>query len=125
MKRIIFCLCLMLFLTACATSPTGRRQLMLISPESAIVESKKAYLSTMEDLDNQEKLVSDPKMVERVQAITGRLVTEAVALYPSSKNWEWSVAIIEDPETLNAWCMAGGRMAIYTGIITKLELSDY
>ena len=123
MKQAVYLLCLAL-LVACATSPTGRKQLMLVSPESAIVESKKAYLSTMQELDDQKKLVTDPKVVNRVQTITGRLVTEAVKKYPNTKDWEWSVAIIDDLETLNAWCMAGGRMAIYTGIINKLDLND-
>lgn len=115
---------LILLVLSCATSPTGRRQLMLVSPESAIVQSKKAYLSTMGELESQQKLVTDPAMVKRVQTITGRLVTEAVQMYPNSKGWEWSVAIIDDPKTINAWCMAGGRMAIYTGIINQLELTD-
>ncbi len=114
----------LLFLSACTTSPTGRQQLMLISPQSAIVESKKAYLSTVQELDANSKLVKDPALVKRVQTVTGRLVAQAVALYPSTKDWEWSVAIIDDPETVNAWCMAGGRMAIYTGIINKLKLTD-
>jgi predicted Zn-dependent protease len=34
------------------------------------------------------------------------------------------VAIIDDPETVNAWCMAGGRMAVYTGLFEKLKLTD-
>jgi predicted Zn-dependent protease len=59
-----------------------------------------------------------------VATITGRLVTEAIALYPRTANWEWSVAIIDDPETVNAWCMAGGRMAVYTGLFDKLKLTD-
>ena len=97
---------------------------MLISPDAAIVESKKAYLSTVNELDSQNKLVTDPEMVKRVQTITGHLVTEAVARYPKSADWEWSVAIIDDPETVNAWCMAGGRMAVYTGLFEKLKLDD-
>ena len=52
--RLIVTSLLLALLAACATSPTGRRQLMLISPESAIVESKKAYLSTVSDLDKGE-----------------------------------------------------------------------
>ncbi len=120
-KIILLALCL---LTACATSPTGRRQLMLISPDAAIVQSKQAYLSTVSDLDKENKLLDDPKMSNRVANITGRLVTEAIALYPQSANWEWSVAIIDDPETVNAWCMAGGRMAVYTGLFVKLKLTD-
>ena len=56
--------------------------------------------------------------------ITGRLVTEAITLYPNSRDWEWSVAIIDGPDTVNAWCMAGGRMAVYTGLFDKLNLTD-
>ncbi|MEH6582291.1 MAG: M48 family metallopeptidase [Halioglobus sp.] len=124
MKKTLFGLLVLTLLTACTTSPTGRSQLMLISPESAIVESRKAYLSTVGELDQQNKLLDDPKMADRVQRITGRLVTEAIGLYPQSADWEWSVAIIDDPETVNAWCMAGGRMAVYTGLFEKLKLTD-
>jgi predicted Zn-dependent protease len=97
---------------------------MLISPEAAIVESKKAYLSTVSQLEEENKLVDDPKVADRVATITGRLVTVAVEKFPNTANWEWSVAIINDPETVNAWCMAGGRMAVYTGLFEKLNLTD-
>ncbi len=124
MKRLLLVLLTVTLLPACATSPTGRSQLMLISPESAIVESKKAYLSTVSELDKENKLVDNPAMVDRVATITGRLVTVAKQKYPQSANWEWSVAIIDDPKTVNAWCMAGGRMAVYTGLFEKLKLTD-
>lgn len=122
--RPVFAVLVVCLATACTTSPTGRSQLMLISPEAAIVESKKAYLSTVGELEQNNKLVDDPIVADRVATITGRLVTEAVALYPQTKNWEWSVAIIDDDETVNAWCMAGGRMAAYTGLFEKLQLND-
>lgn len=109
---------------ACTTSPTGRSQLMLISPQSAIVESEKAYLSTVNELNEKKQLVRDAVIKKRIQTITGRLISSATEMYPHTKTWKWSVAIIDDPNTLNAWCMAGGRMAIYTGIIDKLQLSD-
>ena len=124
MKKLLLLLLAASLITACATSPTGRRQLMLISPDAAIVQSKQAYLSTVSDLDKENKLVDDPKLADRVATITGRLVTEAIAMYPNTANWEWSVAIIDDPETVNAWCMAGGRMAVYTGLFDKLKLTD-
>lgn len=43
---------------------------------------------------------------------------------PETAKWEWSVVVIDDPEMVNAWCMAGGRMAIYTGLIKKLDPTD-
>lgn len=124
MKRVLLCLLAVGLLGACATSPTGRHQLMLISPEAAIVESKKAYISTVDQLDKENKLVDDPALSRRVSSITGRLVTIAVQEFPRTADWEWSVAIIDDPETVNAWCMAGGRMAVYTGLFEKLQLTD-
>lgn len=124
MKKFFTLALIATLITACTTSPTGRRQLMLISPEAAIVESKKAYLSTVDQLEKEDKLIDDPRMADRVATITGRLVTVAIQKYPASANWEWSVAIIDDPETVNAWCMAGGRMAVYTGLFEKLKLTD-
>ncbi len=115
---------LCLAISACTTSPTGRRQFMLISPESAIVQSEVAYLSTVGELDKDNQLVTDPLVVARVARITGQIVSAAIADYPGSRSWKWSVAIIDDPETVNAWCMAGGRMAVYTGLFEQLKLTD-
>ena len=128
MPRITTTLALLIvsstLLSGCATSPTGRHQLMLVSPESAVVESRKAYISTVRDLDAKNKLVDDPVLAKRVQDITGRLVAIAVQEFPHTQKWNWSVAVIDDPETVNAWCMAGGRMAVYTGLFEKLDLTD-
>jgi predicted Zn-dependent protease len=116
----VVCSCLI----SCATSPTGRSQFILISPDAAIIESEAAYLDTVRQLDKEDKLVSDPLTVARVARITGQLVSIAVADYSESADWKWSVAIVDDTETVNAWCMAGGRMAVYTGLFDQLELTD-
>jgi len=124
MKRLIITLCAVTVLAACATSPTGRSQLMLVSEQQAISASRQAYAQTMQKLSSEGKLVTDPKIIDRIHTITGRLVTQAIVMRPDSKDWEWSVQVIDEPETINAWAMAGGKMAIYTGIIDKLELTD-
>lgn len=115
---------ILLFVTSCATSPTGRSQLMLISPEQAIVASKEAYIKTLQPLDEQGKVDSNAIESERVREITGRLIAQAIILFPHTKAWEWSVKVIDAPETINAWCMAGGKMAIYTGLINKIKATD-
>ncbi len=124
MKRLLPLTLFAAAVSGCATSPTGRSQLMIVSPDSAIVESQKAYVSTVTELDSGKQLITDPVWVKRIATITGRLVTEAVSQYPQTADWKWSVAIINDADTLNAWCMAGGRMAIYSGIVTQLNLND-
>lgn len=111
-------------LAACATSPTGRKQLMLVSEDRAIAESRQAYVATVRDLNDKGKLSRDRATIARVNRITGRLVTQAIVMRPDSADWDWSVVVIDDPETVNAWCMAGGRMAIYTGLIEKVEPTD-
>ena len=56
--------------------------------------------------------------------ITERLVAQAIKVRPDTADWEWSVEVIDDPEMVNAWCMAGGRMAVYTGLLNKLDPTD-
>ena len=58
-KRLFAIFLVSLLVVACATSPTGRRQLMLVSEESAIVSSKEAYLSTVNELDKAGKFVDE------------------------------------------------------------------
>ena len=111
-------------LSACATSPTGRSQFLLISPQAAIAQSEPAYFNALADFRRQGKLLDNPVLGDRIRVISGRLVGQAVQYYPHTARWEWSVALIDDPNQINAWCMAGGRMAIYSGIIHKLRLSD-
>jgi len=97
---------------------------MLVTPEEAIHASKEAYVQTLNPLDAEGRIDSDPKITSRVRLITGRLISQAIETHPSTRNWEWSVKVIDDPETVNAWCMAGGKMAIYTGLINKVQPSD-
>jgi len=110
--------------SGCSTSPTGRSQFMIISPQAAVVQSQKAYATTIQGLKKDNKLSDDSRLADRVQGITGRLITTAHEQFPQSRSWDWSVALIDDDETVNAWCMAGGRMAVYTGLFKQLDLTD-
>jgi len=126
MKRFILVplIVFVLTLTACTTSPTGRSQFMMISPEQAISASREAYVKTIKPLDDKGKVDSDPAITKRVKLITGRIIAQAIIQYPHTKNWDWSVKVIDDPEMVNAWCMAGGKMAIYTGLLKKVKPTD-
>src|SRR5688572_19199169 len=112
-------------LAACAVSPTGRRQLALVSEDSAIVASEEAYAMQIGELRKEGKVLPESSSAaRRVDAITGRIVAQAVAMRPETADWQWSIEVIEDPEVVNAWCMAGGRMAVYTGLLQKLDPTD-
>ena len=110
---------------ACAVSPTGRRQLALVSEDSAIVASEEAYAMQIGELREAGKIVAESSSAaRRVDTITGRLVAQAIEMRPETADWEWSIEVIDDPEVVNAWCMAGGRMAVYTGLLQKLDPTD-
>jgi len=111
-------------ITACATSPTGRHQLMIVSEESAIAASKTAYVEMLRPYAEKGEIDNDPILRNRVYKITGRLIAQAIKVRPETKNWDWSIKIIDDPETVNAWAMAGGKMALYTGLVDKIKPSD-
>jgi predicted Zn-dependent protease len=113
-----------LLLIACATSPTGRRQLMIVSEDSAISASKEAYVEMLKPYAEKGKIDNDPALKDRVYRIAGRLIAQAIKMRPETKNWEWSIKIIDDPNTVNAWAMAGGKMALYTGLVDKIKPTD-
>ena len=124
MKRFTILALTSLLLVACATSPTGRKQLMLVSEDMAINASKEAYAQTLKPLTEEGKVDNDPALTKRVRLITEKLVAQAVKMRPETAKWEWSIKVIDDPDTVNAWCMAGGKMAIYTGLIEKVQTTD-
>jgi predicted Zn-dependent protease len=112
-------------LAACSTNPiTGRSQLMVVSESSAITSSAAAYNSMIGGLSKKKQVEIDTPRVARVREITDRLIAEAVRFRPDSANWKWEVQVINDPKTVNAFCMAGGKMAIYTGMWEKLKATD-
>lgn len=125
LTRVLFPILAVLCLTACKSTPvTGRKQLLIVPESQAITASKQAYTDTLTPIQKQGKLNTDPRLKARVDAITARLIPPAIKYRPETAQWEWQVNVIQEPETLNAWCMAGGRMAIYSGIIEKLKLTD-
>ena len=122
---ILFVPLLLAFMQAgCTTSPTGRSQLMMISEESAITQSAQAYAQTMNEYAQKGQLSKDQALIGRVNKITGRLIYEALIMRPDTRNWKWSMKVIDDPKTVNAWSMAGGRMALYTGLVEKIKPTD-
>jgi predicted Zn-dependent protease len=126
MAKIFIALILAIMaLAGCESNPvTGRKQFMLVSESTAISESKQAYIALLQPLAKDGKIDSDPATVARVHEITGRLIAQAIKYRPETKEWEWSVKVIDDPKTVNAWCMAGGKMAIYTGLIQQIKPTD-
>ena len=112
-------------LSGCAANPvTGRSQFVVVSENMAIGQSAAAYSSMIGDLSRKKKIEAESERAKKVREITDRLIAQAVRFRPDSANWKWEVQVINDPETVNAFCMAGGKMAIYSGMWEKLKASD-
>ena len=125
MKQTLFtAIAVLALLAACQTNPiSGRKQLVLVSEEQAQQASAQSYAQTLGTAKQKGNLDTNSALTQRVKRITDRLIVQAGNMSPPSRKWEWSVAVINEP-TLNAWCMPGGKMAIYSGIIQTLNLSD-
>ena len=114
-----------LTMSGCATNTmTGRSQYLLVSEESAIRSSASAYSSMIGGFWKKGKVETGTPRAERVREITNKLISQAVRFRPDSAAWKWEVQVINEPKTVNAFCMAGGKMAIYTGFWERLNATD-
>jgi predicted Zn-dependent protease len=102
----------MLLLCGCAVTPiTGRRQLMAISP----VQENALGLQAYREVLRQEPVTRDPTATEPLRRIVTRLAPVAESAAGRS-DFEWEVNAIKDDETINAFVLPGGKIAVYTGI---------
>ncbi len=130
MKHWLECLRLPALLAAaalagCSTNPiTGRSQLMIVSEDTANTQSAAAYAQMMGELGKKRQIEMDTPRVQKVREITDRLIAQAIHYRPDAAGWKWEVRVIGDPKTVNAFCMAGGKMAIYSGMWEKLHATD-
>jgi predicted Zn-dependent protease len=100
-----------------------RHQRMAVSAEQVNEGSQKAYAQMMAEARKKNALDRDAAQVARVKNIVGRLVAQTGTFRNDAAKWPWEVHVISIDE-VNAWCMPAGKMAIYTGLITKLNATD-
>tara|TARA_Y100000590_G_scaffold255870_1_gene287363 strand:- start:1311 stop:2159 length:849 start_codon:yes stop_codon:yes gene_type:complete len=113
------CSCGLVF-TSCTTAPiTERKQLKLI-PESTL---NRQAVQIYENVKRKAKLSKDKKQLDEIKEIGSR-IEESVSAYFDSKNekdptynFNWEYILIDDDKIKNAWCMPGGKIAVYTGIL--------
>lgn len=96
----------------------------LVSAEQVERVGSQQYLQMMGEAKQQGALVpANHPQVERLRYIGQRLLPFSASFNARAKQWRWEVNLINSP-ALNAFCMPGGKIAFYTGILVKLELSD-
>ena len=112
--------CLFLMFSGCAEVPvTHRRGLHLVSS----TELNNMSLQEYEKVLKESTLSTDQKRIELVKRVGTRIAKAAEAFLADSgqgkkiKDYHWEFRVIEDEKTANAWCMPGGKVAVYTGIL--------
>lgn len=120
MKKVVGFLLMMALIIGCATVPlTGRKQVALI-PNSEILPLS---FSSYRDVLKNSKLSTDQEKVNLVRKVGGKIqhaVENFMAqngLSDDLKGYDWEFNLIQDDKTVNAWCMPGGKVAFYTGIL--------
>lgn len=121
----------MLLGTACTPTHTTsagavgveRRQAMLLSSAEVNQAAEKAYAQTIQEARAKNLLNRNPAQVQRVRAIAARLVGVTGVFRTDAPGWRWESNVISSSD-LNAWCMPGGKIAVYTGLMEKLALTD-
>ena len=115
---IVFILCA--FLAACATVPlTGRKSLRIIPSSELLALSNQQYTKVL----IESKLSTDRRKKQMVTRVGNRIARAAEEFLRESQaedkisNYQWEFNVIEDKKTANAWCMPGGKVAVYTGIL--------
>ena len=114
------CGCGSFLLPSCTTTPiTERKQLKIVSEASLNARAAKLY----EKIKEKEKMSDDTKTLNEIKEI-GKKMEDSISEYfdrenldDPTKNFDWEYILIDKKKVRNAWCMPGGKIAVYTGIL--------
>jgi predicted Zn-dependent protease len=116
-------------LSGCATTTQGgavgadRKQLLLVSSEQMDQLAAQSYAKLTSEAASQRALNSDPALTRRVRKIAANIEPQTAVFRPDAPAWKWEVNVVSSDE-LNAFCMPGGKIVFYSGLIERLSLND-
>ncbi len=118
--QILGCGCLSMGFSACSTVPiTDRKQLKLIPESKLNAQAAQIY----EKIKKKEKLSNDINQLNEIKNI-GKKIEYSISEYFEKSNivdptigFDWEYILIDNKKVKNAWCMPGGKIAVYTGIL--------
>ena len=129
--RIVIATVLALLLAACETLDTTqpgavgvtRDQTMMVSSAEVNQAAVGEYHKVLAQARQRGTLDRNAQHVQRVRGIMNRLVPHTAAFRSDAPGWGWEIHVIQENQ-LNAWAMPGGKMAVYSGLIDRLHLTD-
>ena len=116
----IGCGCCGIIIPSCTTTPiTERKQLKIVSEAKLNAQAAQIY----EKIKEKEKMSDDIKTLNEIKEI-GKKMENSISQYFASegledptKNFDWEYILIDKKKVKNAWCMPGGKIAVYTGML--------
>jgi len=126
MAKIISCVLIVFFLTACSTVPiTGRKRLNFVSDATVLPTSFSQYNTFLKE----NKISTNTSKTQEIKQIGAR-ISKAVdkfmrgnGMTDEANSYRWEFNLVEDDQ-LNAWCMPGGKVVFYTGILPVAKNTD-
>ena len=103
----------------------NRKQTMtsLITSEQIEKEAAQEYAQLMAQAQKKGLLNHNPQQVQRVRAVAARLIPQVGVFRPDAVKWKWEENVLTSKD-VNAWCMPGGKIAVYTALLERLNLTD-
>lgn len=95
----------------------------LVSARQLEQGAQAAYRQELNKAGKGGHLNADNAQTARVRAIAQRLIAQTGAFRQDAPGWAWEINVINSPD-VNAWCMPGGKIAVYSGLIQKLGATD-
>lgn len=95
----------------------------LVSEADLRAGATKAYAQVVSEAKQKGQLDVPAAQQRRVDQIARRLIAVTPAFRPDARSWNWEITVIKSDQ-VNAWCMPGGKIAVYTGLIDKLQATD-
>jgi predicted Zn-dependent protease len=95
----------------------------LVTRAQVDAAAKQQYVAVLKESGQKGQLNRDAAQTERVRRIAHRLIPQTAVFRDDAPSWPWEVNVITSDE-VNAWCMPGGKIAVYTGLIDKLKVTD-
>ena len=101
-----------------------KKSRLLLLPKSTVENSSaQQYAQMMRGAAQKNALNADPGQLERLRRIARSLIPHTARFNEDSKRWRWEVNLVSSRQ-INAFCMPGGKIAFFTGIINTLQLTD-
>lgn len=128
-SSIVTLCAVLLTLNGCVSTTSGgavgaeRSQLMLISSQQLEQMAAESYVKLKSGAASKGALNQDRAMLQRVSAIASRIEPQTAVFRSDAPRWKWEVNVISSDE-LNAFCMPGGKIMFYSGLINRLHLTD-